>query len=157
MTGMRRHDKEIKDESIIHRIFEHSAICRLGLAEDGEIYIVPVNYAWKDGLIYIHSAPEGRKMEILRRNKKVSFEIEYSEEIIKNEIPCEWSAKYRSLIGLGLITIENDPEEKKKGLEIIMMKYGLSGKPEFSDASVSGMVLLVMKVLSVTGKQSGDW
>lgn len=154
---MRRHEKEIKDESIIRKIFEQSSICRLGLADDGETYIVPVNYAWKDGLIYIHSAPGGRKMEILRRNKKVSFEIEYSDEIIKNEIPCEWSAKYRSLMGLGSITIENDPEEKKKGLEIILKKYGFALKPQFGEASVSGMVLLIMRVISVTGKQSGDW
>lgn len=154
---MRRKDKEIKDEETIRKIYEESSICRLGLVDNGEAYIVPVNYAWQNGIIYIHSAPTGKKIDILRRNNRVNFEIEYSHEIIKNEIACEWSAKYRSLMGTGLITIVNDPEVKERGLGIILKKYGFQGQPGFSDASVSGMVLLVMKVLSVTGKQSGDW
>lgn len=154
---MRRHDKEIKDQAIIRDILENSRICRLGLVENGEAYIVPVNYAYSDGLIYIHSAPHGRKMDILRKNNNASFEIEYSEEIIENEIPCEWSAKYRSLMGTGTITIETDHEAKKKGLGIIMKKYGAEDNLGFSDSSISRMVLLVMKVLTVTGKQSGDW
>lgn len=154
---MRRHDKEIKDNNIIEDILANSGICRLGFVEDDEAYIVPVNYAYSGGTIYIHSAAQGRKMDILKRNNIVSFEIEYFEEIIKNEVPCEWSAKYRSVMGKGTVRIENDPAEKKAGLDLIMRKYGAENGLRYNEASVSRMVLLVLKIDSVIGKQSGEW
>lgn len=154
---MRRQDKEIRDRTVIDSILSDSRICRLGLVDNGEAYIVPVNYAYKDGIIYIHSAPHGRKMDLIRKNMPVSFEITYSEEIVKKDIPCEWSAKYRSVMGTGTIVIENDPDSKKAGLELIMKKYGASNDLIFQSASVARMVLLKLKIGAITGKQSGDW
>jgi nitroimidazol reductase NimA-like FMN-containing flavoprotein (pyridoxamine 5'-phosphate oxidase superfamily) len=154
---MRRHDKEIKDRKVIDSILENAGICRLGLVDNGEAYIVPVNYAYKEGTIYIHSAPHGRKMDIIRMNKFVSFEITGSEEIIVNEVPCEWSAKYRSVMGTGIITIENNPDLKKAGMDLIMMKYGAKGELSYDEGSFSRMVLLKLRINAVTGKQSGDW
>ncbi len=58
---MRRKDKEITDPKIISEILDLSEICRLGMVDDGRAYIVPVNYAHKDGAIYIHSAMHGKK------------------------------------------------------------------------------------------------
>lgn len=154
---MRRHDKEIKDRKVIDSILENASVCRLGFVDNGEAYIVPVNYAYKDETIYIHSAPHGRKMDIIRANKFVSFEITGSEEIIVNEVPCEWSAKYRSVMGTGIITIENNPDLKKAGLDLIMRKYGAKGELSYDEGSFSRMVLLKLMVGAVTGKQSGDW
>lgn len=154
---MRRHDKEIRDPEVIREVLTNSRILRLGMIDNNEAYIVPVNYAYENGLIYIHSAPHGRKMEILRSNNIVSFEIEYSEEIITDEKPCEWSAKYRSVMGKGSITIENDPVRKKTGLDLIMRRYGASGDLKYDESSVSRMVLLIMQITSLTGKQSGSW
>ncbi len=154
---MRRYDKEIKDQAIIQEILTNSRVLRLGMVDNNEAYIVPVNYAYENGLIYIHSAPHGRKIELLKKNGRVSFEIEHSEEIIKNDIPCEWSAKYRSVMGKGTITIDNEPVRKKSGLDLIMKKYGSSGELTYDEASFSRMILLVLKVNHVTGKQSGDW
>lgn len=154
---MRRHDKEIRDPAIIKEILTNSRILRLGMVYNNEAYIIPVNYAYTDGMIYIHSAPQGRKMEILRSNNLVSFEIEYSEEIISDDKPCEWSAKYRSIMGKGTITIENDPVRKKAGLDLIMRRYGASGELIYDESSVSRMVLLILQITSLTGKQSGTW
>ena len=153
---MRRSDKEIRNENTINKMLANSEICRLGLVDNGEAYIVPVNFAYQDGWIYIHSAPNGRKIDLIKRNGIVSFEIEYSYEIIKDKVPCEWSARYRSLMGRGEITLEYDKEEKKRGLDMIMKKYGAGSDLAYDESSLSRMILLKMKILSVTGKQSGE-
>ncbi|HEX2975850.1 MAG TPA: pyridoxamine 5'-phosphate oxidase family protein [Bacteroidales bacterium] len=134
-----------------------SEICRLGLVDDGEAYIVPVNYAYEDGHIYIHSAPHGRKIDLLRKNNKVSFEIEHSYEIIKDDVPCRWTAKYRSVMGKGTISIESDLASKKNALDKIMKKYDAGINLVYDESSLSRIVILKLKILSVTGKQSGDW
>lgn len=154
---MRRHDKEIKDAIIIDHILSTSRICRLGMVDGDEAYIVPVNFAHDNGNIYIHSAPNGRKMEILRRKGNVSFEIELEDDVIKDDVPCEWSARYRSVMGKGTILIETEPEMKIAGLNLIMKKHGATGNLEYDPSSLSRMVLLVLKIESVTGKQSGEW
>ena len=84
---MRRQDKEITDTGLIREVLVKSEICRLGLVENDEAYIVPVNYAYDNGLIYIHSAPDGRKIEMIKRNNRVSFEIEFAGEMTRQSAP----------------------------------------------------------------------
>ena len=154
---MRKHDKEIKGKGIIREILEQSAICRIGLVDNSEAYIVPVNFAYKNGIIYIHSAPSGRKIELIKRNNRVSFEIEYSSEIIKGESPCKWTTRYRSLMGKGAIVVENNPESKKVGLDLIMVKYGAEMELNYNEKDLSGMIIFKLIIESITGKQSGIW
>jgi len=154
---MRRQEREIKDYALIQEILAKSEICRLGLVENDEAYIVPVNYAYDNGLIYIHSAPDGRKIEMIKRNNRVSFEIEFAGEIIKDKVPCKWSAKYRSVMGKGTIIIENNSERKKRGLDLILRKYGADMQLNYDKSILSRMVMLILKIDSITGKQSGNW
>lgn len=155
---MRRPEKEITDETVIREILVRVAICRLGLVENGEAYIVPVNYVYHDGYLYIHSAAEGRKIAIIRKNPHVSFEIEYSSETIKGEIPCKWGTKYRSLMGTGTITITEDDDAKRSGFDLLMKKYaGIETQPDYDETAMQHAVLLKLKIESITGKQSGVW
>jgi nitroimidazol reductase NimA-like FMN-containing flavoprotein (pyridoxamine 5'-phosphate oxidase superfamily) len=154
---MRRKEKIITDQSIIDKILQESEICRIAMVDGSDPYIVPLNYGYADNVIYMHSAPEGRKINLLSDNNRVCFEIEDKSEIIRKDEPCKWTAKYRSLIGYGRIEIVSDVESKKKGLDIIMRKYGYDGHGEYNEGSVSRMVLLKLKIETITGKQSGDW
>ncbi len=154
---MRLLDREITDKSVIDEILTKSRICRFGFVDEGEAYIVPLNFAFSEGNIYVHSAHSGRKMDIIRRNDKVSFEVEYYSEIVEAEKACNWTAKYRSAMGKGTITIEDDKKSKINGLNLIMRKYGAKGDLVYDEGSLSRMTLLKLKIESVTGKQSGDW
>jgi len=154
---MRRQDKEITDKNIIGEVLQRSELCRLGLTDDGEAYIVPVYFAYDGDFICIHSAPSGRKIDIIKRNNHVAFEIEFSNEIIKDEVPCKWTAKYQSVMGKGTITIENDIESKKHSLDLIMRKYGADTNLVYDRPNLSGIVILKLKIESLTCKQSGSW
>lgn len=153
---MRRQDKEIIDKGIIEEILSKSHICRIAMADDNIPYIVPLNYGYSNGAIYFHSATQGRKIELLTRNKKVAFEIEYSSEIIKEPIPCRWSSKYRSVMGTGSVEIFHDKIQIRDGLDIIMRHFGHT-QNTFEDASLSKIVIIKLTIESISGKQSGEW
>lgn len=154
---MRRKDKEITDKNIIRDMLAHSAVCRIGLI-DGELpYIVPLNYGYSGDSLYFHSAPSGKKIELLKTNNRVCFEIEHSQEVIPNELACNWTSRYRSVMGYGTVEIITDPERKKKGLDIIMAHYGRSEKLIYKEASVEKMVILKLTIDEISGKQSGEW
>jgi nitroimidazol reductase NimA-like FMN-containing flavoprotein (pyridoxamine 5'-phosphate oxidase superfamily) len=153
---MRRKNKEIKDPAIIESILKNSLICRLGIRTDDVPYIVPVNYGYQDDTIYIHSAPEGRKIELLKKNNRVSFEIEFDHEIIREGESCDWTTKFRSLMGIGTVEIVNDYEEKIKGLDILMKQHG-KYENTYKRKLVEFALVLKLHIEEVTGKQSGDW
>ena len=154
---MRRLDKEINDENVIIEMLTKSRICRFGFVDNDEAYIVPFRFAYADGCIYVHSAPEGRKMDLIKKNNRVSFEIEYYTEIVEDEKACNWTLKYRSAMGKGVISVENDKTSKINGLNLIMRKYGAKGDLKYDENSLSKMVLLKLQIDSITGKQSGNW
>ncbi|HEY4786516.1 MAG TPA: pyridoxamine 5'-phosphate oxidase family protein [Bacteroidales bacterium] len=154
---MRRAEKEILDQGIIEQILTESQLCRIAMIDGDEPYIVPLNYGYAEGVLYMHSAPQGRKMDVLSENNRVCFEIEYAHQVVKKKEPCNWTTRYRSVIGYGNIEVVTDMEEKKKGLRIIMQKYGYKGKAEYNEGSINFVVLLQLKIEKITGKQSGEW
>lgn len=154
---MRRFDRLITDTKIIEQILNESSICRIGFSIDGRAHIVPVNYGYKDNKLFIHSAPEGSKIDFINENKRVCFEMELDHEILTGKNACNWTTKYRSVIGYGDIFIVNDKSQKIEGLDIIMSKYGGPEKNIYDDKSLDEMVLLVIKIDTLTGKQAGKW
>jgi len=154
---MRKANQEIIDKSILEEILTQARICRLAMIDNGLPYILPFNFGYHENCIYIHSAPLGKKIDILGENPFVCFEVEQKVEIIEDEIACKWSTLYRSVVGYGNVEIVTDFSEKIRGLEIIMASHGAAGKMEFEPKEVEFIVVLKLSITSMTGKQSGNW
>ncbi len=153
---MRRKDKEISSGSITNEILTKSVICRLGLFDGEYPYIVPMNYGYKDNALYFHCARKGKKVDLIKRNSKAGFEIEQGYEIIKNDISCKWTTRYRSIIGTGTVEIITDSDRKKEGLNIIMKQHG-SSTNVYNDKSLENVLVLKLEIGSLSAKQSEDW
>ncbi len=153
---MRRNDKEITNREIIMEILQKSQICRIAIFADEYPYIVPMNYGYRNSALYLHSALEGRKTELLKQNSKVGFEIEQENEVLKNELSCKWTTKYRSIIGFGDIEFINDKKQKVDGLNIIMEHHGKK-ENVYNDKAVDNVIVLKLHIKEFTAKQSGKW
>ena len=154
---MHRKDKEVTDKKIIEEILSKGEICRIAMVDNGEPYLVPVNYGYFGNAIYIHSAAEGRKIDILKQNNRVCFEIDYGHEVLKDKLACNWTAKYRSLIGYGTVDIITGDEEKRFGLDQIMAHYGRSENNVYKIQNVKSIVILKINIEEISMKQSGNW
>lgn len=115
-----------------------------------------MNYAYENGKIYFHSAIAGRKIDLIKTNNQVCFNIEGNYEIVKAQKACGWSAKYRSIIGYGSIRIEESEEIKIKGLDLIMKKYGAEGKQEYAIGALKNTAMIVISIDELSAKQSGN-
>jgi nitroimidazol reductase NimA-like FMN-containing flavoprotein (pyridoxamine 5'-phosphate oxidase superfamily) len=154
---MRKSNQEIKDPAILDQILSKAVICRIAMMDGDLPYIVPFNFGYRDGCIYIHSAPEGKKIELIRKNSQVCFEVEDRVEILKGEKACDWSTRYRSVVGYGTMEILSDAGSKQEGLEIIMAQHGAPELIEFDPGNLKRMVILKLIIGSITGKQSSMW
>lgn len=143
---MRRKDREVTDQKKIEEIIQACDCCRIGLADDGKVYIVPLSFAYvrESGkeCFYFHGAPQGRKLDIIRRNGLAGFELDTGCQLQEAEIACGYSCRYQSVIGSGRITIIEEREEKLKGLNHIMGHY--SGRSDWSfDERMADMVTVL--------------
>ena len=151
---MRRKDKEITDIDEIERIIKKAIRCRIGLVDTDEPYIVPVCFGYERNALYFHGAFEGRKVELIKKNNKICFEIDTDVEIRKAEEPCDWAMKYRSVIGVGRAYILESDEEKSQGLRVIVRHY-TEGDFTFPKADLDKIMVVRVDIESITGRKSG--
>lgn len=154
---MRRKDREIVDREKILEIISTCFCCRLGLYDEGEIYIVPLNFGYSedDGKLslYFHGAREGRKMDLIKKSKSVGFEMDMGHELITSDVACGHSARYKSIIGTGRVSIIEGLEEKRFGLKKIMEKNTEKTDWEFPDKMVEAVEVFKLDVEKLSCKE----
>jgi hypothetical protein len=148
---MRLQDKEIKDRKVIDGIIRCCRVCRLAMCDGDQPYIVPLNFGYDGSFLYFHAAPEGRKINIIRKNNKVCFEFDILHDIVTAEQACKWGTKYESVIGSGTAEILDSSESKKTALEWIMRQYG-SEANYFSEEIMKKTLIFRVRILEISGK-----
>ena len=149
---MRRSEREITDRIRLHDILDRSQVCRLVLHDQPYPYIVPVNYVRVDERIYFHSAPEGRKMELLRRDPRIRFEVDRLIAITEGQAACRWGALYESVIGAGPARIVETLSEKEMALHGLMEKYSGRSGWVFAAAALKAVVVVRIDIQDLSGK-----
>jgi len=151
---MRRKDREITDREAMEEILNSAEVCRIGLADEGEPYVVPVCFAYQDNAIYFHSALVGKKMEMLAKNPRCCVEVDHSIGPIRDENPCTWEMRYRSVICTGTARILSGYEEKRGAMIAILRHYGSPDHP-FTEKELEKVCLVRISLDGMTAKQHG--
>jgi hypothetical protein len=89
-VAMRKKEPEIKTHEEIESIIQKSIVCRLGLSEDNLPNIVPLCFGYQDHTLYFHTAREGKKIDIFRKNNQVCFEFDIDQELVKADQACKF-------------------------------------------------------------------
>jgi len=150
---MRRSDKEIKDRGSIDAIIRSCKVCRLALSDGCQPYVVPLCFGYDSSHVYFHGAPEGRKIELIRRNPRVCVEFEIVDGIVEGEQACHWGMKYRSVIGFGTAEIIEDPDSKKAALAWMMRQYCERNDP-LPEEAVRNTCVIRVRIEQITGKRA---
>ena len=134
---MRRNDREITDQKAIEAFISGEAILRVAFYDQGEIYIVPVNYGYliADGRysFYFHGACAGRKFELAGTEPSVGFEIDGRYKLLEGETACRYSAAFQSVTGTGKLHLVEEREEKRRGLDTVMRQATKKADWDYDD------------------------
>ena len=150
---MRRANREIFDKSTIRALMEEALVCRIGFCDDGTPYVVPMNFGLGENCLFLHCATEGRKLDILRRNDRVCFEMDFLREIKQGSESCGWGARYESVIGFGRAILVEDPAEKRFALDRIMDHHLAQGPYAYPDDILAKTTIIRIEIESLTGKR----
>ena len=155
MQGMTKRERQVTDENQIRHILDTAKVLHLGLAVNDEPYVVPMNYGYtmEEGklVLYMHSALRGKKLDMMRANQKVFFEMDCDLAPFEGEKPCQYGLVYSSVMGRGTARIVEDVEEKIEAMKLLMKTQ--TGKDfEFNDRLVSIVAVIRIDVEEYTAK-----
>ena len=156
MQGMTKRERQVTDEKQILQILDTAKVLHLGLAVNNEPYVVPMNYGYtmENGklTVYMHSALKGKKLDMIRENPNVFFEIDCDMEPFgEGDIPCQYGMVYSSIMGKGKACLVEDVEEKIRAMKVLM-KTQTQKDFEFNDRLVSIVAVIRIDVDAYTAK-----
>lgn len=152
---MRRKEREITDRTALDEIVHKALICRLAMCDGDQPYVIPLNFGYDGNSLYIHCAREGKKLDILKKNNRVCFEVDADHELVKGESACDWGFKAKSVIALGKAVLIEDGEEKRRALGIIMEHYGARPPYSYREKGFQKALIIKVDVENMTGKKLG--
>ena len=155
MKGLTKRELRVTDPQQIRHILDTGKVLHLGLAVDNEPYVVPMNYGYaledEKLTVYLHSAVQGKKLDMIRANPNVFFEIDCDLMPFEGRVPCQYGLVYSSVMGRGKATIVEDVEEKKRAMSILMKTQ--TGKDfTFEDRLVTIVTVIRIDVSEYTAK-----
>jgi nitroimidazol reductase NimA-like FMN-containing flavoprotein (pyridoxamine 5'-phosphate oxidase superfamily) len=151
---MRRQDKEISDPKLIDAIIGKALVCRIALYDGERPCIVPLSFGYEGKHIYLHSARDGKKIDILKQSPRVCFEFETDCEVLPAEQACDFTMRYRSVIGYGTASFIEGAPEKIRAVQTIMSHY-TTRDFTFVESDVDKIVVIRIDIMEISGKQSG--
>ena len=131
------------DSEEIQQLFQSARVARLACVANGEPYVVPVNYEFRDGAIYCHSLP-GLKVSALRENPRACVQVDQ----------IETDLRWRSALAFGRYEELTDDAQRQDALSSLLQRYPFMTPLEWSvvhDADTQDIIVFRIKIDRMTG------
>lgn len=149
--------RQITDRAEIEAIIRRCQWCHLAMVDaDHRPYVIPMNYGYRDSVIYLHGAQKGKKIDILTVSPSVciNFSTDHHLRYQNEEVACSWSMRYRSVLCYGQVEFITEPEEKVAALNIIMATY-TPAEFKYNPPSIREVNVFRVKVERFEGRSFG--
>jgi nitroimidazol reductase NimA-like FMN-containing flavoprotein (pyridoxamine 5'-phosphate oxidase superfamily) len=160
LTKMRRKDREITDKKWIIALLDRAGFGVLATCKDGQPFTVARNFAYdpEKHAIYFHGARKGRTFENAEGGTKANLNVSEMGEWILAERAMNFGVKYKGVVVFGMLSIVDDPDEAKRGLQLLMDKHFPELKPDVdyeatTDTDLKVTAVLRLDVESWSGKE----
>jgi nitroimidazol reductase NimA-like FMN-containing flavoprotein (pyridoxamine 5'-phosphate oxidase superfamily) len=123
----------LSEKERMEEILRRESIGHLAMAGGGELYLIPINYTYATGgRILFHCAPKGRKLDMIRANPAVCFEVssQEGEPVEHGGRACD--APFESVICWGRARVVDDLAERQRILQEFQVRYATPEKPRES-------------------------
>lgn len=153
-SDIRRSGKAVTDKAVVTNLLQTAHVGYLGLADQGNPYVVPMNFVWHQEMVYLHGAEAGKKAALIGQSAKAVFTVAKDYGIIADPVPAHVGTAYLSVMVFGQIEVVVDLEEATSALDVMLNKYvpGYYEKPLFQQhveryVSSSGSRVVVYRLV----------
>lgn len=147
--------KFLENPAEIFELANKAVYAVLSMSDDGIPYAVPINAVWSDGCFYMHSRHAGRKIDVLRKNPRVSltFVPEAAFVMHHERNACGASMAFESVCASGVAELlgeDADPEERRAAMMALVRHYNIAHLP-LNDAVLAKTTLIRVRCDSAVG------
>ena len=145
----------INSRAEMEQILREEELGYLGLAGDGQPYVVPLNYAYAAGKILFHCALTGQKLDAIRRNPRVCFTVGRQTGEVRDHAGDLCHVDSDSVICYGRARLIDDLAERAAALNAFNRRY----RPEATDLPrerVEQCMAVEITITEMTGRQERD-
>ncbi len=154
---------EIKDKKIIYTLLDEVEFGTLALSQAEKPYSLPINFVRIDDVIYFHGAKSGKKVSILKQNKKASFSVVKPYSLIpsyfssNDGLACPATHFFKSVIVDGEIEFVENNHEKILALSALMKKLQSEGgyislSEDIYQKAIDATMVFKLKILDLRAK-----
>ena len=151
---MRRADREIGVFEQQLEVLRRCKVVHLAMVDGQGLYSLPLSFGFQvegeELTLYLHSAKEGRKVDILRAGCQVGFSMVSAAALAEGKTPS-YSCHYESLVGSGWAEEVTDAEEKCRALGAIL-RHQAGVDADFTEAMAESVAVFRIRVTELTGK-----
>jgi uncharacterized protein len=149
---MRNVRKEITDRAELEEILAQAEVLFLALHDEPAPYVLPLNFAYAEGVLWFHCAREGTKLDLIRRDPRVGFSAVTDARVVAGAAACDFAATGCSVVGRGTARISTDPAERRRGLDALMRRFGME-RPDYRSDSFERTCVIRVAVDELRGKR----
>lgn len=149
--------RAISEKKEVVEVIQRCQFCHLSMVSpEGGPYVIPMNFGFRDDVIYLHGAQHGKKIDILKNNPEVciNFTTDHVLRYQNEQVACSWSMKFRSVLCYGQAEFIIDPDEKIAAFHIVMAQY-TAGDFKFNPPSIREVCVWKVRVLKFEGRAYG--
>lgn len=136
----------------LETIIKDALYFHVAFAVDGQPYVVPLNFGYINGVFYVHSKPDGKKLALLAQNPRVAFSLQTMVEPMHDAVKAEnCTMRYMSVMGEGAAVLVQDLAEKRLALDAVCAQYGLEPY-DYKEAMLQNIAIIKITPDQMTGK-----
>jgi len=145
----------IESREEMEKVLQEEEYGYLGLCLEGRPYVVPVNYAYRDGKILFHCGFKGKKLEYIRGNPQVCFAVARQPGAVRDHPggPCHVDSD--SVICYGRARVLDDPKQREVALNAFNRRF----RPQAPDIAPEGAMncnAVEITISEMTGRQERE-
>ena len=143
------------EESLIEEIIFSCNICFIGVVTpDNKPYVLPMNFGYRDKVVYLHSAPTGFLLDCLAINPNICVTFSTDSKLVFQhpEVACSYRMKSKSVVATGKVEFIEDMDEKRLALDILMKTYS-EKEFKYSDPAVANVKVWKVPVENISCKE----
>ena len=145
----------IEDKQRVEEILTRCDICYVGITDlEGNPYVIPMNFGYRDGVIYLHSVPTGSCIDMLEKNNRVCITFSTGHKLVYQhaEVACSYRMRAKSVICRGNVSFIEDMTQKREALDILMSQY-IDKEFTYSDPAVRNVKIWAVPIDQVSAKE----
>ncbi len=144
--------KILHDWQTVCDILDAGSILHLALVDEHGPYCIPLDYVRMGKCLYLHCGKSGKKLDAIAHDKRVSFAVETDVELKQAREACKWGHCFRSVVGFGTAHVVTDEQERRKGLDALVLKWAGEIQPINEKILHNKTVIIRIDIASATSR-----